>query len=150
MRNKIILLVEDSRANEELTLRALKKYDISSKVVVARDGAEALGYLIEDGVEPESGGFVLPELVLLDLGLPKIDGLEVLRRVRADERTKRVPVVIFTSSKEEQDCLDSYDLGANSYVRKPIELGDFAEAARQLGLYWLLLNLRPSTARTYA
>jgi two-component system response regulator len=150
MRNKIILLVEDSRDDEELTLGALKKYDIMSKVVVARDGAEALDCLLDAGVEPESGGFVLPELVLLDLRLPKIDGLEVLRRLRADERTKRLPVVIFTSSKEEQDCLDGYKLGVNSYVRKPIELEDFAEAARQLGLYWLLLNLRPSSARTYA
>jgi two-component system response regulator len=149
MRNKVILLVEDSRDDEELTLRALKKYDITSKVVVARDGAEALDYLLDVGVEPESGGFVLPELVLLDLRLPKIDGLEVLRRVREDERTKRLPVVIFTSSKEEQDCLDSYKLGVNSYVRKPIEFENFAEAARQLGLYWLLLNLRPSPARTY-
>lgn len=150
MRNKIILLVEDNRQDEDLTLRALEKYEITSKILVARDGAEALDYLLGAGVAPGSGNFVLPELVLLDLNLPKIHGLEVLRRLRADDRTKGLPVVIFTSSEEEQDRVKGYELGANSYIRKPIELDDFAEAVRQLGLYWLLLNLRPESARTYA
>lgn len=139
MENKVILLVEDNPRDEALTLRALKKSNIINDVVVARDGVEALDYFFGTGghpVEPRT----MPQLVLLDLKLPKVDGLEVLRKLRADERTRRLPVVVFTSSSEEEDMIKSYDLGANSYVRKPVESGQFADATKQLGLYWLLLN----------
>ena len=136
MDKKIILLVEDNPDEEALTLRALKKNNIQNEVVVARDGVEALKVLSGDGG-------LLPAVVLLDLKLPKVDGLEVLRRIRADERTKRLPVVIFTSSKEEQDLIKSYSLGTNSYIRKPVDFTQFAEAVRQVGLYWLLLNEPP-------
>ena len=135
MDKKIILLVEDNPDEEALTLRALKKNNIQNEVVIARDGAEALKVL--------SGEGLLPTVVLLDLKLPKVDGLEVLRRIRAEERTKRLPVVIFTSSTEEQDLVKSYSLGTNSYIRKPVDFTQFAEAVRQVGLYWLLLNEPP-------
>lgn len=135
MSDKVILLVEDNPDDEALTLRALKKNNIRNAVLVARDGAEALDYLFGRG--SEAG---LPQVVLLDLKLPKVDGMEVLRRIRGDERTRFLPVVILTSSKEEQDVINGYREGANSYVRKPVNFDEFLEAARQLGLYWLLLN----------
>jgi two-component system response regulator len=145
MRDKAILLVEDNPDDEALTIRAFKKNNIKNEVIVARDGVEALDYLF--GTGPYAGRDVtaLPQVVLLDLKLPKVDGLEVLRRVRADERTRILPVVILTSSKEEQDVASGYRLGANSYVRKPVNFDEFLEAARQLGLYWLLLNESPPT-----
>jgi two-component system response regulator len=143
----VILLVEDNPDDEALTLRALKKNNITNGVVVARDGVEALDYLFGTGSHAGRNLNSLPQVVLLDLKLPKVDGLEVLRRVRADERTKLLPVVILTSSNEEQDRLMGYGLGANSYVRKPVDFGQFIEAVRQLGLYWLLLNERPPEIR---
>jgi CheY-like chemotaxis protein len=139
MDNKVILLVEDNPRDEALTLRALKKSNIINDVVVAHDGVEALDFFFGAGAH-DKGLPNMPQLVLLDLKLPKVDGLEVLRKIRADDRTRRLPVVIFTSSSEEEDMIKSYDLGANSYVRKPVESEQFAEATRQLGLYWLLLN----------
>ena len=139
MDNKVILLVEDNPRDEALTLRALKKSNIVNDVVVAHDGVEALDYFFGTGKHADDPP-AMPQLVLLDLKLPKVDGLEVLRKIRANEQTKRLPVVVFTSSSEEEDMIKSYDLGANSYVRKPVESEEFAEATRQLGLYWLLLN----------
>lgn len=143
MESKVILLVEDNPDDEHFTLRALKKNNIQNKMVVARDGAQALEYLFGTGAFAGREVTDVPSLILLDLNLPKIDGLEVLRRVRADSRTRRVPVVILTSSNEQRDVTTGYDLGANSYVRKPVEFGDFAEAVRQLGLYWLIINEPP-------
>src|SRR5206468_2848831 len=140
---RVILLVEDNPKDEALTLRALKKNNIRNEVVVARDGAEALDYLHAGGTGGNRNGDGLPQLVLLDLKLPKIDGLEVLRRIRADERTRLLPVVILTSSREERDLVSGYGLGANSYIRKPVDFGQFVEAVRQLGLYWLVLNEPP-------
>jgi CheY-like chemotaxis protein len=140
MNTKSILLVEDNPDDEALTLRALKKNNIANEVRVVRDGAEALDYLLGGGDDP---GRALPQVVLLDLKLPKIEGLEVLRRLRAHPRTKRLPVVILTSSAEEKDRLAGYDLGANSYVRKPVDFIEFTEAVRNLGLYWLVLNVSP-------
>lgn len=136
---KSILLVEDNPDDEALTLRAFRKNNIRNEIVVARDGVEALDYLFATGSHAgrEDGQ---PQVVLLDLKLPRIDGLEVLRRIRADDRTRLIPVVILTSSKEEQDLIDGYSLGCNSYVRKPVNFDEFMEAARQLGMYWLLLN----------
>ncbi len=139
MENKVILLVEDNPRDEALTLRALKKSNIINDVIVARDGVEALDYFFGTGARAADPP-TMPQLVLLDLKLPKVDGLEVLRKIRADERTRRLPVVIFTSSSEEEDMIKSYELGANSYVRKPVESERFAEATKQLGVYWLLLN----------
>jgi two-component system, response regulator len=143
MREKVILLVEDNPDDEALTLRALKKNDIQNQVVVARDGAQALEYLFGTGERKERDPKVSPELVLLDLKLPRVDGLEVLRRIRADERTRLLPVVILTSSKEQRDLVEGYGYGANSYIRKPVDFGQFVEAVRQLGLYWLVLNETP-------
>jgi CheY-like chemotaxis protein len=140
MKDKFILLVEDNPDDEALTLRALKKNNIRNEVVIARDGPEALDYLFGLRAYEGRDTSVLPQIVLLDLNLPKLDGLEVLRKIRSDERTKRLPVVILTSSKEDRDLLTGYDLGANSYVRKPVDFTEFAEAVRQLGLYWLVLN----------
>jgi len=148
MDEKTILLVEDSADDELLTLRALKKNNIKNEIVVARDGVQALDYLLGDG-NPTEHPHALPQVVLLDLKLPKIDGLEVLRRLRADERTKLLPVVILTSSNEERDRLSGYNLGANSYVRKPVDFEQFTEAARQLGLYWLVLNVAPPARRAH-
>jgi len=140
MEEKGILLVEDNSDDEALTLRALKKSNIKNEVVVVRDGAEALDWLFARGAHAARDASVLPQVVLLDLKLPKVSGLEVLRTVREDPRTKRLPVVLLTSSREDQDLVAGYDLGANSYVRKPVDFGEFVEAIRQLGLYWLLLN----------
>ena len=143
MNKRIILLVEDNPDDVELTLLSLKKHNISNKVVVVRDGAEALDYLFTTGAYADRDRSIMPAVILLDLKLPKIDGLEVLQRLRADERTKLLPVVILTSSKEEQDILNGYKLGANSYVRKPVDFKQFSDAVKQLGLYWLLLNELP-------
>lgn len=132
-----ILLVEDNPDDEKLTMRALAKNNIQNEVVVARDGVEALDYLFGDKAE------VCPAIVLLDLKLPKVDGIEVLRRIRKSEKTHMVPVVILTSSREEQDLIAGYQLGANSYIRKPVDFVQFTEAVRQLGLYWLILNEPP-------
>jgi two-component system response regulator len=140
MFEKTILLVEDNADDEKLSVRALKKNNVANELVVARDGVEALDYLFATGTYAGRDISILPGLVLLDLKLPKLDGLGVLRRMRADERTRRLPVVILTSSKEEQDLMSSYDLGANSYIRKPVDFNQFTEAVRQLGLYWLMLN----------
>jgi two-component system response regulator len=145
--SKVILLVEDNPDDEALTLRALNKNNIKNEVVVARDGAEALDYLFGTGKYTGRDTAVMPQVVLLDLKLPKIEGLEVLRRVRADERTGLLPVVILTSSNEDQDRIAGYGLGANSYVRKPVDFSQFLEAARQLGLYWLVLNQAPPVRR---
>ena len=140
MVDKVILLVEDNADDELLTLRALKKNNIRNEVVVARDGNEALDYLFGTGVHSGRDLSVMPQIILLDLTLPKVDGFEVLNRVRASEITKFLPVVILTTSNEDQDRIRGYDLGANSFVRKPVEFEKFIEAVRQLGLYWLILN----------
>ncbi len=144
---KVILLVEDDPKDEALTLRALRKSNIRNGVVVVRDGAEALDYLSARGAHAGRDPGALPAVVLLDLKLPKIDGLEVLRRIRAEERTKLLRVVILTSSQEERDLLEGYSSGCNSYVRKPVDFNEFAEAVRQLGLYWLILNVGPPPTR---
>ena len=146
MRDKIILLVEDNPDDELLTLRALRKNNVLNKIVVARDGVEALDYLFGTGGYSGRDTAVMPQLILLDLKLPKIDGLEVLKRLRADERTRLLPVVILTSSREEQDMLDGYGFGANSYVRKPVNFEQFVQAVEQLKLYWLILNEAPPAA----
>jgi two-component system response regulator len=140
MNGKTILLVEDDPNDVVLTIRALEKSNILNQVVVARDGAEALDYLFGTGTYAGRDTSVMPEVILLDLKLPKVDGLEVLARLRADEQTELLPVVVLTSSKEDRDVVQSYRLGANSYVRKPVNFGEFCEAVRQLGLYWLVLN----------
>jgi len=145
--SKVILLVEDNPDDEALTLRALKKNNIGNQVIVARDGAEALDYLFGAGQYSGRDATLTPQVVLLDLKLPKIDGLEVLRRLRANENTKLLPVVILTSSNEEQDRINGYDSGANSYVRKPVDFNQFIEAVHQLGLYWLILNEQPPARR---
>lgn len=145
MKNTAILLIEDNPDHEALTIRALKKAHVMNDIIVAHDGAEALELLGIDG-KPERAPMPVPQLVLLDLKLPKVDGLEVLRRLRATARTKLVPVVVLTSSDEEADVVTSYRLGANSYVRKPVDFMEFLEATRQLGLYWLVLNEAPKTA----
>jgi len=147
MSNKTILLVEDNSDDVELTLRALQKNNIKNKIVVANDGAEALDFLFGTGKYSGRNLAEMPTIVLLDLKLPKIDGLEVLRRIRANDLTKFLPVVILTSSKEEQDILNGYSLGVNSYVRKPVDFIQFADAVSHLGLYWLLLNETPPTIR---
>jgi len=143
MTDRAILLVEDNPDDEALTLRAFKKHNITNDVVVAHDGAEALEYLFGTGRYAGRDLEVIPQLILLDLKLPKVDGLEVLRQLRADDRTRLLPVVVLTSSTEERDLVESYRLGANSYVRKPVDFTQFVESARQLGLYWLLMNQPP-------
>lgn len=140
MNAKVILLVEDNPDDELLTLRALRKSNILNDVVVVHDGAEALDYLFGTGLYAERDTSVVPQIVLLDLRLPRVDGLEVLRRLRADERTQLLPVVVLTSSEEEKDIVESYRLGANSYIRKPVDFGQFTAAVQRLGLYWLVLN----------
>ena len=143
MPQKFILLVEDNPDDEALTIRALNKHNVANSVVVARDGAEAVDFLFGTGTHAGRDVSELPQIVLLDLKLPKLDGFEVLRRIRANERTQTLPVVILTSSKEERDVAQGYRDGCNSYVRKPVNLDEFVDAARQLGLYWLLLNEGP-------
>jgi CheY-like chemotaxis protein len=145
--NKVILLVEDNASDEKLTVLAFKKCGVSNDIVVVRDGAAALDYLFATGAFAGREASTSPTVVLLDLNLPKIGGLEVLRRVREDERTKLLPVIVLTASREEEDILRSYSLGANAYVRKPVEFTEFAQAARTLGLFWLLLNEPPPAAR---
>ena len=143
--NKIILLVEDNPDDEELTRLAFAESRVVNELVVVRDGQEALDYLFSAGKYSDRDAYARPQLILLDLKLPKVDGLEVLRRVRADERTKLLPVVILTTSKEESDLVQSYTLGANSYIRKPVDFPQFVDAMHQLGLYWLVLNETPHT-----
>ena len=140
MENKIILLVEDNPDDVLLTMRALKKANIANEVVVAQDGVEALDYFAGAGVFADRGAVIMPEVVLLDLKLPRINGLEVLKRLRSDKQTKFLPVVILTSSKEDRDLIASYESGANSFVSKPVDFNKFSEAVQQLGLYWLVLN----------
>lgn len=146
MENAVILLVEDNPDDEALTLRALKKNNIKNALVVAHDGTEALDYLFGTGKFDGRDTRVMPHVILLDLKLPKLDGFDVLRAIRADERTRLLPVVILTTSNEEQDRINGYGLGANSYIRKPVEFGSFIEAVKQLGLYWLILNQTAPTA----
>jgi len=147
MSDKTILLVEDNPDDEALTLRALKKNNILNPVTIVRDGAEALDYLFCQGAYAGRDASLQPAVILLDLKLPKIDGLEVLKRLRADARTRLLPVVILTSSKEEQDLASGYSLGANSYIRKPVDFTQFMEAIRQVGLYWLMMNEPPPLKR---
>jgi CheY-like chemotaxis protein len=141
--NKTILLVEDNPDDEALAIRAFKRHHIGNEVIVAHDGVEALDYLFGTGIYADRDLSIKPTVVLLDLKLPCLDGIEVLRRIRADERTKLMPVVVLTTSSEEQDMLDSYSLGCNSYIRKPVDFLQFSEAIRQLGMYWLLMNEPP-------
>lgn len=143
----VILLVEDNPADVKLTQRALSKSNIANEIIVAHDGQEALDYLFGAGAHAERDVVQMPAIVLLDLKLPRVDGLEVLRQVRANERTRLLPVIILTSSREEQDVVRSYSLGANSYIRKPVDFDQFVEAARQLGIYWLVLNEPPPYPR---
>lgn len=143
MNHKMILLVEDNADDEALTLRALNKNKIANKISIVRDGAEALDFLFATGAHAGRDPLELPEVILLDLKLPKVDGLEVLRRIPSDPRTKMLPVVVLTSSKEDQDMIKAYSIGVNSYVRKPVDFNQFVEAIGQLGLYWLVLNEAP-------
>ena len=145
--NRTILLVEDNPGDEALTLRALKKNNIRNDVVVAHDGVEALDYLFGTGAYAGRDTLRLPELILMDLKLPKVDGLEVLRRIRGDARTRLLPVIMLTSSLEERDVIESYSQGCNSYVRKPVDFNEFSEAVRNLGLYWLVLNVGAPKSR---
>ena len=140
MGSKVILLVEDNPDDRVLTVRALKRHNIANQIDEVKDGQEALDYLFGEGDYAGRDTSVQPQVVLLDLKLPKVDGLEVLKRLRDDPRTRRLPVVVLTSSSEQQDIVSSYDLGANSYVRKPVDFKEFLDAAKQLGLYWLVLN----------
>jgi len=146
--NKTILLVEDNPDDAKLTLRAFKRNNMLNPIVVVRDGVEALDFLFARGAHAERAGKPLPTLIVLDLKLPKLDGLGVLKAIRGDERTKLIPVVILTSSKEEQDLVHSYSLGANSYVRKPVDFAEFLEAVRVLGIYWLMMNQGPPERST--
>lgn len=143
-RNHVILLVEDNSDDVEITLRAFRKCNVLSEIVVVRDGVEALDYMFAAGTHAGQTTKLQPDVILLDLKLPKVSGLEVLRRLREEERTRRVPVVVLTSSNEEKDIQSSYDLGANSFVRKPVDFTQFMEVARQLGQYWLGINESPS------
>ena len=143
MNRNPILLVEDNPDDQTLILRALKKNNILNEVVLVRDGVEALDYLFSTGAHQGRDPDLMPQVVLLDIKLPKLDGLEVLKRIRADERTKRLPVVILTTSREQQDLMTSYNSGVNSYIQKPVDFNQFSEAVRKLGLYWILLNIPP-------
>jgi two-component system response regulator len=147
-RRRLILLVEDNPDDVLLTLRAFERSQVHTEIVVARDGEEALDFLFATGRYAQRDVLVMPEVVLLDLKLPKIEGLEVLQRLRADARTRRLPVVILTSSGEERDLISTYDLGANSYVRKPVDFEQFTAAARQIGLYWLDVNEAPPPGKS--
>ena len=142
---KTILLVEDNPNDEMLTIRALKKNNILNEVIVVRDGVEALDYLFAEGEHEGRNLDIMPEVILLDLKLPKISGLEVLKRIKSDERTKWLPVVVLTTSTEDQDLISSYEFGANSYIQKPVDFDQFIKAVGQLGLYWLVLNESPPT-----
>ncbi len=142
--NKTILLVEDNPDDELLIKRSLEKHNILNNIIIARDGVDALDYLLGGGIYQSRNVSEMPQVVLLDLKLPRMDGLEVLRRLRANERTKLLPIVILTSSDEEKGMVESYQLGANSYIRKPVDFTQFSDAVRQLGLYWLILNQIPS------
>lgn len=148
MKGKSILLVEDEPNDVDLTVRALNRHHVANEVVVVRDGAEALDYLLGAVAMPGREARVMPAVVLLDLKLPKVNGLDVLRRLRADPRTRLIPVIILTSSNEERDLLGGYSLGANSYIRKPVDFEQFSEAIRQVGLYWLILNEPPPLGTT--
>jgi CheY-like chemotaxis protein len=143
MSEKVILLVEDNPDDEALAIRALKRHHVGNEIVVAHDGVEALEYLFGTGSYAGRDVSLKPSVILLDLKLPRVDGLEVLRRLRGDDRTRLLPVVVLTTSSEEQDLLDSYSLGCNSYIRKPVDFIQFSEAIRQLGMYWLLMNQAP-------
>lgn len=145
MSEGIILLVEDNPDDVELTMRALKKNNIKNEIVVAHDGVEALDYLFGTGSYAERDTSIMPVVILLDLKLPKIDGLEVLKHIRSEDRTKMIPVVILTSSKEEKDLIESYSSHANSYIQKPVDFDQFMDTVRHLGLYWLILNEAPPT-----
>ena len=147
MDDKIVMLVEDNEDDEALTVRALKKNNIKNEIVVARDGVEAIDYLFGTGKYAGRDTSSMPVLILLDLKLPKMDGMEVLKRLRSDPKTKLIPVVVLTTSNEEKDILGSYNLSANSYVRKPVDFDQFSEAVRNLGLYWLILNEPPPSQR---
>jgi two-component system, response regulator len=147
MEKKFILLVEDNPDDQELTLRALKKNNIKNEVIIVDDGAEALDFLFCNGKYSERDIYDFPQVILLDIKLPKVDGIEVLNKIRSDERTKYLPVVILTSSKEDQDLINSYQSGANSYIRKPVEFDKFIDVVKQLGLYWLILNEGPPFKR---
>ncbi len=144
MENFSLMLVEDNQDDIELTLRAFSKYNFKNEIIVAHDGVEALDYLFCDGKYAERDSDNMPIVIMLDIKLPKLDGIETLKAIRADERTKLIPVVMLTTSNEEQDMIDSYNLGANSFVRKPVDFVQFQEAIRQLGLYWMLLNELPT------
>ena len=148
IRSRIILLVEDNPNDVKLTMSAFEKSNVSNEIVVVSDGEEAIDYLFATGRHAGRDPKVMPEVVLLDMKLPKIDGLGVLRRLRADERTRRLPIVILTTSKEEKDITSSYNLGANSFVRKPVDFVQFIDAARHLGLYWLVMNEPPPRRET--
>lgn len=149
MKNKIILLVEDDPDDELLIIRALEQHNILNEIIVAHDGVEALEFLSGTGMYQGRDVSIVPQVILLDLKLPRMDGLEVLRRLRANEQTRLLPVVVLTSSDEEKDIIESYKLGANSYVRKPVDFVEFADAVQQLGLYWLVLNcLSPKRGET--
>ena len=143
MKDKIILLVEDNPDDRDLTLRALRKNEFANEVVVVEDGVEALDYLLATGAYAKRDKLILPQLILLDLKLPRLDGIEVLKQIRAHPSTRRLPVVVLTTSAEQEDIIASYDHGASSYIRKPVDFAEFQEAVRQLGLYWLLLNVPP-------
>lgn len=140
MKNNVVLFVEDNKRDEMLALRAFKKGNFANEIVVAHNGVEALDYIFGTGEYAGRDTTMLPQMILLDLKMPKMDGIQVLARLRADERTKTLPIVVFTSSSEQEDIIKSYELGANSYVRKPVDFEQFAEATLQLGMYWLCLN----------
>lgn len=145
---RVILLVEDNADDELMTVRAFRKSNIRNPIVVVRDGAEAIDYLFIQGRHADRDPAIRPQVILLDLHLPRIDGLEVLRRIRAHEQTRTLPVVILTSSKEERDLVEGYQLGVNSFVHKPVDVTAFFEAVRQLGMYWIVLNEMPSPRRS--